>query len=134
MHPAAAAAYSIRGESGGAGRGRGGAGLSRSCLERCLGRRRIPRVGKAQLKGADGATPPAGHSVDVNQLISDVSKQRRRSSSETMAATLRLCVSGVREREREKKSAAPNVRERPPLKAVDPLGGQSQLLSGAAAW
>lgn len=89
MHPAAAAACSPREERVGLG---GGGGASPSGLERCLRRRRIPLVGRAQLKGADGATPPAGHSVDVNQLISDASKQRRRSSSETVAATLCVCV------------------------------------------
>lgn len=99
-----------------------GGGVSRSHLERCLGHSRIPRVGRAQLKGADGATPPAGHSVAVNQLISDASKQPRRSSSETVAATLRS--------EREgKKSAAPTVRQRPPLKARNPLGAQLRLLN-----
>lgn len=51
---------------------------------------------KPQLKGADGATPPAGHGGDANQLISDARKQWRGSSSETAGSrTVRLCVSGV---------------------------------------
>lgn len=104
----------------GAGRRKRGGGASRYCLERCLSHRRIPRVGRTQLKGADGATPPAGHSVDVNQLISDVSKQRRRSSSETVAAALCVCV--CQGWEREKKCCAKCSRATSP-QGCGPPGG-----------